>query len=102
MDKDNRDDFTFATLSNLKMPVTFRINQLEGIRHPRSFTELLNKPELRFHGVQSALKHVVRSLRNLSARRRQQTPYHSLPNRIQGIQKLLHVERVDNPPHSIL
>ncbi|KAK0480262.1 atypical/PIKK/PI3K protein kinase [Armillaria novae-zelandiae] len=54
MDKDNRDDFTFATLSNLKMPVTFRINQLEGIRHPRSFTELLNKPELRFHGVQSA------------------------------------------------
>ncbi|SJK99956.1 related to phosphatidylinositol 3-kinase [Armillaria ostoyae] len=54
MDKDNRDDFTFATLSNLKMPVTFRINQLEGIRHPRSFSELLNKPELRFHGVQSA------------------------------------------------
>ncbi|KAK0193584.1 atypical/PIKK/PI3K protein kinase [Armillaria mellea] len=54
MDKDNRDDFTFATLSNLKMPVTFRINQLEGTRHPRSFTELLNKPELRFHGVQSA------------------------------------------------
>ncbi|KAF9020978.1 putative atypical/PIKK/PI3K protein kinase [Hymenopellis radicata] len=52
MDKDNRDDFTFATLSNLKIPVTFRINQLEGIRQPHSLTELLEKPELRFHGVQ--------------------------------------------------
>ncbi|KAJ3480520.1 hypothetical protein NLI96_g8291 [Meripilus lineatus] len=52
MDKDNRDDFTFAKLSDLKLPVTFRISQLEGIRTPRPFTELLEKPELRFHGVQ--------------------------------------------------
>ncbi|KII89648.1 hypothetical protein PLICRDRAFT_158734 [Plicaturopsis crispa FD-325 SS-3] len=54
MDKDNRDDITFATLSDLKLPVTFRISQLEGIRHPRPFTELLDQPELRFHGVQSS------------------------------------------------
>ncbi|KAF8072169.1 atypical/PIKK/PI3K protein kinase [Lyophyllum atratum] len=53
MDKDNRDDFTFAKLSDLNLPVTFRISQLEGNRHPRSFTELLEKPDLRFHGVQS-------------------------------------------------
>ncbi|KAF8183954.1 atypical/PIKK/PI3K protein kinase [Pholiota molesta] len=53
MDKDNRDDFTFAKLSDLKLPVTFRISQLEGVRKPNSFTELLEKPELRFHGVQS-------------------------------------------------
>jgi len=25
MDKDNRDDFTFAKLSELKLPVTFRV-----------------------------------------------------------------------------
>ncbi|PPQ95727.1 hypothetical protein CVT26_008370 [Gymnopilus dilepis] len=54
MDKDNRDDFTFAKLSDLKLPVTFRISQLEGNRKPRSFTELLENPELRFHGVQSS------------------------------------------------
>ncbi|KAM5544566.1 hypothetical protein V8D89_001464 [Ganoderma adspersum] len=54
MDKDNRDDFTFAKLSDLKMPVTFRISQLEGIRKPHPFTEVLEKPELRFHGVQQA------------------------------------------------
>ncbi|ESK92357.1 atypical pikk pi3k protein kinase [Moniliophthora roreri MCA 2997] len=53
MDKDNRDDFTFAKLTDLKLPVTFRISQLEGIRQPRSFTELLEHPELKFHGVQS-------------------------------------------------
>jgi hypothetical protein len=69
MDKDNRDDFTFAKLSDLKLPVTFRMyaawlssefdihstfrSQLEGSRHPRPFTELLDKPELRFHGVQA-------------------------------------------------
>ncbi|KAF9048681.1 kinase-like domain-containing protein [Panaeolus papilionaceus] len=53
MDKDNRDDFTFAKLSDLKLPVTFRISQLEGLRKPRTFTELLENPELRFHGVQS-------------------------------------------------
>lgn len=26
MDKDNRDDFTFAKLSDLKIPVTFRMS----------------------------------------------------------------------------
>ncbi|EPS97255.1 hypothetical protein FOMPIDRAFT_1166642 [Fomitopsis schrenkii] len=54
MDKDNRDDFTFAKLSDLKLPVTFRISQLEGTRKPHSFTELLENPELRFHGVQQS------------------------------------------------
>ncbi|KAI0329274.1 atypical/PIKK/PI3K protein kinase [Cubamyces sp. BRFM 1775] len=54
MDKDNRDDFTFAKLSDLKMPVTFRISQLEGNRKPYPFTEILEKPELRFHGVQQS------------------------------------------------
>ncbi len=29
-------------------------SQLEGVRHPRPFTELIDKPELRFHGVQSS------------------------------------------------
>ncbi|CAK5265470.1 unnamed protein product [Mycena citricolor] len=28
-------------------------SQLEGVRQPRTFTELLDNPELRFHGVQS-------------------------------------------------
>jgi phosphatidylinositol 3-kinase len=28
--------------------------QLEGVRHPRPFTVLIDKPELRFHGVQSS------------------------------------------------
>ena len=70
MDKDNRDDFTFAKLSDLKLPVTFRMfvhqlldwrlltqhcrSQLEGIRHPHTFTEVLENPDLRFHGVQQA------------------------------------------------
>ncbi|KAH7912328.1 kinase-like domain-containing protein [Hygrophoropsis aurantiaca] len=54
MDKDNRDDFTFAKLSDLKLPVTFRISQLEGTRHPKSLSELLDNPELRFHGAQSS------------------------------------------------
>ncbi|OCH90330.1 atypical/PIKK/PI3K protein kinase [Obba rivulosa] len=54
MDKDNRDDFTFAKLSDLKLPVTFRISQLEGTRKPHSFTEVLEKPDLRFHGVQQS------------------------------------------------
>ncbi|KAF5326957.1 hypothetical protein D9619_004332 [Psilocybe cf. subviscida] len=54
MDKDTRDsDFTFARLCDLKLPVTFRISQLEGVRKPKSFTEVLDNPELRFHGVQS-------------------------------------------------
>ncbi|KAH7927966.1 putative atypical/PIKK/PI3K protein kinase [Leucogyrophana mollusca] len=54
MDKDSRDDFTFAKLSDLKLPVTFRISQLEGVRHPKSISELLENPQLRFHGVQSS------------------------------------------------
>ncbi|KAG6832644.1 hypothetical protein H0H87_001017 [Tephrocybe sp. NHM501043] len=54
MDKDNRDDFTFAKLSDLKLPVTFRISSLEGNRSSRTFTELLEQPELRFYGVQSS------------------------------------------------
>ncbi|EIM86502.1 atypical/PIKK/PI3K protein kinase [Stereum hirsutum FP-91666 SS1] len=53
MNKDNKDDFTFARLCDLKLPVTFRIAQLEGTRHPRSFTEIIDDPELRFHGLQS-------------------------------------------------
>ncbi|PSS34047.1 hypothetical protein PHLCEN_2v1951 [Hermanssonia centrifuga] len=54
MDKENKDDFTFAKLTDLKLPVTLRISQLEGIRHARPFTEILEKPELRFHGVQQS------------------------------------------------
>jgi len=55
MDKDNRDDFTFAKLSDLKLPVTFRISQLEGSIPQPSISELLENPELRSrHGVQSS------------------------------------------------
>ncbi|KAJ8590465.1 atypical/PIKK/PI3K protein kinase [Rhizopogon salebrosus TDB-379] len=54
MDKDNRDDFTFAKLSDLKLPVTFRISQLEGSRPQPSVSELLENPDLRFHGAQSS------------------------------------------------
>ncbi|KAG2051713.1 putative atypical/PIKK/PI3K protein kinase [Suillus hirtellus] len=54
MDKDNRDDFTFAKLSDLKLPVTFRISQLEGSILQPSVSELLENPELRFHGAQSS------------------------------------------------
>ncbi|KAJ8078600.1 Phosphatidylinositol (PI) 3-kinase [Marasmius tenuissimus] len=54
MDKENRDDFTFAKLSDLKHPVTFRISQLEGNRKPKSFAEILENPQLRFHGLQSS------------------------------------------------
>ncbi|KAG6837574.1 hypothetical protein H0H93_006988 [Arthromyces matolae] len=53
MDKDHRDDFTFAKLSDLKLPVTFRISSLEGKRSTRTLTEVLEQPELRFHGAQS-------------------------------------------------
>ncbi|KAF8233609.1 hypothetical protein L208DRAFT_1265658 [Tricholoma matsutake] len=52
MDKDNWDDFIFARLSHLKLPVTFRISQLEDARHPQPFMELLENPELWFHGTQ--------------------------------------------------
>ncbi|KAN0093130.1 phosphatidylinositol 3-kinase [Tylopilus felleus] len=54
MDKDNRDDFTFAKLSDLKLPVTFRISQLEGTRPRKSVSDVLENPELRFHGAQSS------------------------------------------------
>ncbi|KAN0128791.1 Protein kinase-like domain containing protein [Lactarius tabidus] len=53
MDKENKEDFSFGRSCDLKVPVTFRISQLEGVRHPRPFTELIERPELRFHGVQS-------------------------------------------------
>lgn len=71
MDKDNKEDFSFGRSCDLKVPVTIRMlvstlslgfpyinsnqtrSQLEGVRHPRPFTELIDKPELRFHGVQS-------------------------------------------------
>ncbi|KAI0806054.1 atypical/PIKK/PI3K protein kinase [Irpex lacteus] len=54
MDKDSRDDFTFAKLSDLKLPVTFCISQLEGTRKPFTFTDVLERPELRFYGVQQS------------------------------------------------
>ncbi|KIM64269.1 hypothetical protein SCLCIDRAFT_1213365 [Scleroderma citrinum Foug A] len=54
MDKDNRDDFTFAKLSELKLPVTFRVSQLEGTRPRKSVLEVLENPELRYHGAQSS------------------------------------------------
>ncbi|KAI0064055.1 atypical/PIKK/PI3K protein kinase [Artomyces pyxidatus] len=54
MDKDNKEDFTFGRSCDLKVPVTFRISQLEGTRHPKSYTEVIEKPELRFHGAQSS------------------------------------------------
>ena len=70
MDKENKEDFSFGRSCDLKVPVTFRMlvivsrktvfpaltrcrSQLEGVRHPRLFTELIERPELRFHGVQS-------------------------------------------------
>ncbi|KAG8993706.1 Phosphatidylinositol (PI) 3-kinase [Tulasnella sp. JGI-2019a] len=51
--KDNSKDFTFAKLSDLNLPVTFRISQLEGTRKPRPYSDLLENPDLRFAGVQS-------------------------------------------------
>ncbi|KIO18071.1 hypothetical protein M407DRAFT_226452 [Tulasnella calospora MUT 4182] len=51
--KENNKDFTFAKLSDLNLPVTFRISQLEGIRKPRSYADILENPDLRFAGVQS-------------------------------------------------
>ncbi|KAJ3755606.1 armadillo-type protein, partial [Lentinula raphanica] len=68
---DHRDDFTFARLSDLRLPATIRMrvslqmsflwssyhlhrSQLEGNRKPRSFTEVLENPDLRYHGVQSS------------------------------------------------
>ncbi|KAI6042471.1 atypical/PIKK/PI3K protein kinase [Pisolithus marmoratus] len=54
MDKDNRDDFTFAKLSDLKLPVTFRVSQLEGTRQRKSVLEVLENPELRHYGAQSS------------------------------------------------
>ncbi|KAG2131308.1 putative atypical/PIKK/PI3K protein kinase [Suillus bovinus] len=51
---DNRDDFTFAKLSDLKLPVIFHISQLEGSIPQLSVSKLLENPELRFHGSQSS------------------------------------------------
>ncbi|CAE6425918.1 unnamed protein product [Rhizoctonia solani] len=53
MDKTSR-DFSFAKLSDLDKAVTVRISQLEGTRSPRPFSELLERPELRFAGVQQS------------------------------------------------
>ncbi|CAE6473533.1 unnamed protein product [Rhizoctonia solani] len=53
MDKAAR-DFSFAKLSDLDKTVTVRISQLEGTRTPRPFSELLERPELRFAGVQQS------------------------------------------------
>ncbi|CAE6463322.1 unnamed protein product [Rhizoctonia solani] len=53
MDKAAR-DFSFAKLSDLDRSVTVRISQLEGTRTPRPFSELLERPELRFAGVQQS------------------------------------------------
>ncbi|KEP52200.1 atypical/PIKK/PI3K kinase [Rhizoctonia solani 123E] len=53
MDKTAR-DFSFAKLSDLDKAVTVRISQLEGTRTPRPFSELLERPELRFAGVQQS------------------------------------------------
>ncbi|KAH7341662.1 atypical/PIKK/PI3K protein kinase [Rhizoctonia solani] len=53
MDKAAR-DFSFAKLSDLDKSVTVRISQLEGTRKPRPFSELLERPELRFAGVQQS------------------------------------------------
>jgi phosphatidylinositol 3-kinase len=88
MDKDNKEDFSFGRSCDLKVPVTFRMSasalplgffciliqprsQLEGVRHPRPFTELIDKPELRFHGVQS--------------------PYARLPNCSTDLQEVLNI-----------
>ncbi|CAE6367870.1 unnamed protein product [Rhizoctonia solani] len=54
MDKTAR-DFSFAKLSDLDKAVTVRISQLEGTRTPRPFSELLERPELRFAGVQQSI-----------------------------------------------
>jgi hypothetical protein len=65
---ESKDDFTFAKLSDINLPITFRMcetmadlslsllsarrsSQLEGTRRPPSHSELLEKPELKFHGI---------------------------------------------------
>lgn len=69
MDKDNSKDFTFVKLSDLKANLTFRMyvsefymlssiftvgfsSELEGTRDKNLFSDLLENPELRFHGAQ--------------------------------------------------
>ena len=37
MDKDNRDDFTFAKLSDLKLPLTFRMYAMTLARIPTTY-----------------------------------------------------------------
>jgi phosphatidylinositol 3-kinase len=83
-------------------------SQLEGTRRPPSHTELLEKPELRSHGIAQApyvsrmvgartragqpfLQEAVRPLRDLPARRRQQTAHDPLPDVFQGVQECVHV-----------
>ena len=79
-------------------------SQFEGSRVPRTFTELLEKPELKFHGVQTPYvlkvlsfavtilmseKRVLRSLCYLPAARGQQTAHDSVQNRSEGFQERL-------------
>ena len=40
MDKDNRDDFTFAKLSELKLPVTFRVYGPQRCSPSRTFDRI--------------------------------------------------------------
>lgn len=47
MDKDNRDDFTFAKLSDLKMPVTFRMYATRSILASRAHWTYPPDPSLR-------------------------------------------------------
>lgn len=82
-------------------------SQLEGNRKPRSFTELLENPELQFHGVQSSwvlhgskvcvrnnpssLKYTFRPLCYMSTYCGQQAFDYSFPYFLQGFQEFLYV-----------
>jgi hypothetical protein len=81
-------------------------SQFEGSRVPRTFTELLEKPELKFHGVQTPYvlggpslivsilmseKRILRPLCHLSATRGQQTTHDTVQDRCEGLQEGLYV-----------
>lgn len=44
MDKDNRDDFTFAKLSDLKLPLTFRMYALILAGAPATYAQRIPHP----------------------------------------------------------
>ena len=44
MDKDNRDDFTFAKLSDLKLPLTFRMYALVLTGIPTTYAQRILDP----------------------------------------------------------